>query len=184
MASTCPAAPARRAKAKRRAIIPDPRNDENLAVAQTHLAIIRFHNRVVDTLPASVPAAQRFEQAREKVTKHYQWMLRTDYLPRICARTGRQRVRQRPQGVRGRRDADRRPDDADRVLGGAFRLGHSMVRAGLQLEPDLRRRRRHAGPPVRVHGAQRDLGGKPRLPSTWIADFRRLYDFGEAGGAI
>ena len=40
---------------KRKAVIPDPRNDENLAVAQTHLAMIRFHNRVVDTLPASVP---------------------------------------------------------------------------------------------------------------------------------
>ena len=36
---------------KPKAIIPDPRNDENLAVAQTHLAMIRFHNRVVDTLP-------------------------------------------------------------------------------------------------------------------------------------
>ena len=45
------------AAAKRKAIIPDPRNDENLAVAQTHLAMIRFHNRVVDTLPASVPPA-------------------------------------------------------------------------------------------------------------------------------
>ncbi|HYZ11932.1 MAG TPA: peroxidase family protein, partial [Actinomycetota bacterium] len=73
------------AAAKRRAVIPDARNDENLAVAQTHLAFIRFHNRVVDTLPGSVPAAQRFATAREKVIKHYQWMLRTDYLPRICA---------------------------------------------------------------------------------------------------
>ncbi len=50
---------------KRKAIIPDPRNDENLAVAQTHLALIRFHNRVVDTLPASVPPAQRFAVARK-----------------------------------------------------------------------------------------------------------------------
>src|ERR671925_952644 len=73
------------ARAKRRAIIPDPRNDENLAVAQTHLAMIRFHNRVVDTLPASVPEAKRFQRARGIVTRHYQWMLRTDYLPRICA---------------------------------------------------------------------------------------------------
>ena len=37
--------------AKRKALIPDPRNDENLIVAQTHLAMIRFHNRVVDKLP-------------------------------------------------------------------------------------------------------------------------------------
>src|SRR2546430_3163054 len=70
---------------KRTAIIPDPRNDENLAVAQTHCAFIRFHNRVVDTLPASVPTTQRFREARKIVTKHYQWMVRTDYLPRICA---------------------------------------------------------------------------------------------------
>ena len=42
---------------KRKAIIPDPRNDENLAVAQLHLAMIRFHNRVVDTLPSNVPRA-------------------------------------------------------------------------------------------------------------------------------
>ena len=32
------------------ALIPDKRNDENLAVAQTHLAMIRFHNRVVARL--------------------------------------------------------------------------------------------------------------------------------------
>src|SRR3954452_13206853 len=68
---------------KRKAITPDTRNDENLAVAQTHLAMIRFHNRVVDTLPASVAPSQRFAHARGKVTRHYQWMLRTDYLPRI-----------------------------------------------------------------------------------------------------
>ena len=47
--------------------------------------MIRFHNRVVDTLPGSVPTALRFSTARELVTKHYQWMLRTDFLPRICA---------------------------------------------------------------------------------------------------
>ena len=41
--------------AKRKALIPDPRNDENLAVAQTHCAMIRFHNRVVDTQLGGVP---------------------------------------------------------------------------------------------------------------------------------
>src|SRR5918995_1481925 len=46
---------------KRKAIIPDPRNDENLAVAQTHLAMIRFHNRVVDTKLGGVPAKQNLK---------------------------------------------------------------------------------------------------------------------------
>ncbi|HYH35400.1 MAG TPA: peroxidase family protein, partial [Nocardioides sp.] len=68
----------------RRVLIPDFRNDENLAVAQTHLAMIRFHNRVVDDLGSSVPTAQRFRRARRDVVLHYQWMLRHDYLPRIC----------------------------------------------------------------------------------------------------
>ena len=104
-------------RAKRKAIIPDPRNDENLAVAQTHLAMIRFHNRVLDTPARLGPAGQRFATARELVTKHYQWMIRTDYLPRICRPSAVNNVfNQRPQGVRGRRHADRRADDADRVL--------------------------------------------------------------------
>ncbi|MCA1846071.1 MAG: hypothetical protein LC792_23335 [Actinobacteria bacterium] len=31
-------------------LIPDTRNDENLVIAQTHTAFIRFHNRVVEDL--------------------------------------------------------------------------------------------------------------------------------------
>ena len=34
--------------------------------------------------PPRSPPAQRFRAARKIVTKHYQWMVRTDYLPRIC----------------------------------------------------------------------------------------------------
>ncbi len=30
-------------------------------------------------------SVQKFREARKIVTKHYQWMVRTDYLPRICA---------------------------------------------------------------------------------------------------
>ena len=85
-ASTSRAATGTTAAAKRKAIIPDPRNDENLAVAQTHLAFIRFHNRVVDTLPGVGARSTALRAGpRAIVTKHYQWMIRTDYLPRICA---------------------------------------------------------------------------------------------------
>ena len=35
-----------------RAIIGDARNDENLFIAQLHLAFLRFHNRVVDACKA------------------------------------------------------------------------------------------------------------------------------------
>ena len=72
---------------REKALIPDARNDENLAVAQTHLAFIRFHNRVVDKLAGRGGAGgQLFETARDLVVRHYQWMLRTDFLPRITNR--------------------------------------------------------------------------------------------------
>src|SRR5687768_6687381 len=114
---------------KRKAIIPDPRNDENLAVAQTHLAMIRFHNRVVDTLPASVPPAQRFAEARDIVTRHYQWMIRTDYLPRVCApgvvnnvfNNGRKAFE---VGV----PATNVPTMPIEFSVAGFRLGHAMIR--------------------------------------------------------
>ena len=110
------------------ALIPDARNDENLAVAQTHLALIRFHNRVVDTI-APGPAATMFEAARERVVKHYQWMLRTDYLPRIVDPGIVEDV-----FTNGRTlfETSAAPGDAPTMpiefSVAAFRLGHSMVR--------------------------------------------------------
>jgi hypothetical protein len=173
-----------RAAARRRAVIPDPRNDENLAVAQTHLAFIRFHNRVVDSLPSSVPRAQRFARARELVVRHYQWMLRHDYLPRVCARSvvadvfrnGRKvfEVGASPMDV---------PTMPIEFSVAAFRLGHSMVRADYSWN-----RRFDLGSGTldllfEFSAGSGTLGGGRRLPSNWIADFRRLYDFREAGRA-
>jgi Animal haem peroxidase len=168
--------------AKRRAIIPDPRNDENLAVAQTHLAFVRFHNRVVDTLPASVPPAQRFARARELVTKHYQWMLRTDYLPRICARAvvtdvfrnGRKafEVGAPPTAV---------PTMPIEFSVAAFRLGHSMIRPAYNWNRIFDSGSGTLHLLFEFSGGSGTIGGSLRLPSNWIADFRRLFDFNEAG---
>jgi len=170
------------AAAKRRAIIPDPRNDENLVVAQTHLAFIRFHNRVVDTLPASVPAAQRFAQARELVTKHYQWMLRTDYLPRICARGV---VNDVFNNGRKAFEVGATPTDVPTMpiefSVAAFRLGHSMIRRAYNWNKIFDDGSGTLDLLFTFSGGSGNFFGEPRLPSNWIADFRRLYDFKEAG---
>ena len=169
---------------KRRAIIPDPRNDENLAVAQTHLALIRFHNRVVDTLPSSVPPSQRFARARELTTKHYQWMLRTDYLPRVCAarvvdsvfNSGRKvfETGASPMSV---------PAMPIEFSIAAFRLGHSMIRASYNWNRIFDSGGGSLDLLFAFSGLSGNLGGRQRLPSNWIADLRRLYDFKEAGRA-
>ncbi len=168
---------------RRRAVIPDPRNDENLAVAQTHCAFIRFHNRVVDTLPRSVPPSQRFAKAREIVTRHYQWMVRTDLLPRICARAVVADV-----FTRGRKAfevgvaATDVPTMPIEFSVAAYRLGHSMVRQAYNWNARFPGGAGSLDLLFLFSGTSGDLGGNPRLPSNWIADFRRLYDFaGEAG---
>jgi hypothetical protein len=168
-------------KKKRRAIIPDKRNDENLAVAQHHLAFIRFHNRVVDTLPASVPPSQKFATARELVTKHYQWMIRTDYLPRIAAKgvvndvfnNGRKafEVGVTPTDV---------PTMPIEFSVAAFRLGHSMIRRAYNWNKIFDDGSGTLDLLFVFSATGGDLGGEDRLASIWIADFRRLYDFKEA----
>ena len=162
------------------ATIPDERNDENLAVGQIHLAMIRFHNRVVDSIPTSVPPAERFQRARRSVTKHYQWMIRTDYLPQICGPSivtnvfnhGRKafEVGALPTSL---------PTMPVEFSVAAFRLGHSMIRADYNWNKHF--------PAATLDqlfdfsGLMGHLGVGNPLPSIWIADFRRLFDFAQAG---
>ena len=162
------------------ATIPDRRNDENLAVGQIHLAMIRFHNRVVDTLPPAIPPAQRFQEARKIVTKHYQWMLRTDYLPRICAPSIVTKVFSQGRKIH---EVGVAPTSLPKMpiefAVAAFRLGHSMVRA------DYRWNKHFEGASLgdlfAFSGLNGGLGPGSPLPSVWIADFRRLFNFGQAG---
>ena len=70
------------------AFIADARNDENLIVAQLHIAFLRFHNAVVDWLQANEPNdyprrkrsdVQLFERARQLTRWHYQWLVVNDF---------------------------------------------------------------------------------------------------------
>ena len=167
---------------RRRAKIPDLRNDENLAVAQHHAAMIRFHNRVVGALGAGVPPADRFERARRRVVLHYQWMLKTDYLPRICDSAvvtdvfaGGRKV------VEPGADPFSMPRMPVEFSIGAFRLGHSMVRESYAWNARFPSGSASLDLLFLFSGTSGDLGGDPTLPSNWIADWRRLYRFAQIG---
>jgi hypothetical protein len=163
---------------RRLALIPDKRNDENLAVGQTHLAFIRFHNRVVDTLPAAVPVAQRFTEARKKVVMHYQWMIRTDFLPRICSPAVVTNVfNQGRKAFEVGAPPDQVPTMPVEFSVAAFRLGHAMIRAEYKWNKHFPNAT--LGQLFEFSGLSGDLGGGDRLPSIWIADFRRLFNFGQ-----
>jgi len=201
-----------KASQRREALIPDARNDENLIVAQTHLAFIRFHNRTVDTLASKgIPSRLLFPVARELVVRHYHWMLRTDFLPRIVEpaivddvfKKGRQFFEVVPEPSKRHRlrsfmhlQPGDHPTMPVEFAVAAYRLGHSMIRnsyewnrvfsaegpgpsASLPLLFQFSGTSGTLSPDGPV--SDPDSGSFERLPTNWIADFRRLYDFGEAG---
>jgi hypothetical protein len=66
-----------------RALIGDPRNDENLVVSQLQSTFLRFHNAVVDRVAADHPAwpgDDQFKEAQRLVRWHYQWIVIYDFL--------------------------------------------------------------------------------------------------------
>jgi Animal haem peroxidase len=164
-------------------LIPDHRNDENLAVGQTHLAFIRFHNRVIKEL-SSVPQAKRFAKARRAVVKHYQWMIRHDYLPRICEPSvvddvfanGRKLFE--PQAGTSR--ATSMPIEFSVA---AFRLGHSMIRGEYQWNAIFQDGGGTLVALFSFSGTGGNLSENSPLPGIWPADWRRLFDFPAAGHA-
>ena len=145
--------------AKRRALIPDPRNDENLVVAQTHLAMIRFHNKVVDKLPARVPAGAAVHpgpQARDAA-------LPVADAARLPAADLRSPAVVDDVFTNGRKLVE--PDAVPTAIPtmpvefsvAAFRLGHSMVRAAYNWNRRFPGERGLAGLPVPFSGTSGDL---------------------------
>src|SRR6185295_13620350 len=61
--------------ATERAIIADPRNDENVIVSQLHAIFLRFHNRMVEENPDA-----DFSGVQQLVRWHYQWVVLYDFL--------------------------------------------------------------------------------------------------------
>jgi hypothetical protein len=120
-----------------RALVGDPRNDENIIVTQLQLLFIHFHNRVVDRVIARDDTLRRdtaFAAARELVLWHYQWIVVHDFLPKIVGKKMADSVL--PPAGRGKRptvdlhffDSKAKPFMPVEFSGAAYRFGHSMVR--------------------------------------------------------
>ncbi len=122
-----------------KALLGDPRNDENVMIAGLHCAHILFYNRVLDELGAfsleAFPSVRRadlsnrymrFLAAREVTLWHYQWLLVNEHLPQIA---GQAMV----DDVLARGNRCYRPPARDAFMpiefgAAAYRFGHSMVR--------------------------------------------------------
>lgn len=97
-----------------RALIGDPRNDENLFVSQLHLQFLLFHNAVLRLIEtggvdgtfgrSSEETGHDFEFARRLVRWHYQWLMVNEFLPMLIEPTALQAahaITGVPQGTGG-----------------------------------------------------------------------------------
>ena len=64
--------------------IADHRNNENVLVRQVHAMFLKLHNLIAAQLPRELDAPKRFITARAYVRWQYQWLVRHDFLARIC----------------------------------------------------------------------------------------------------
>jgi hypothetical protein len=166
------------------ALIGDPRNDENLLVAQTHLAFLKFHNAVCDRLLADGTAAEEaFAEARRLVTWHYQYLVLHDWVDRLCGDGTVARILHDGRKVYR---FQKRPYMPVEFSAAAYRLGHSMVRQRYSHnrvfpDADFGLLFDFTGLSGRLIGdlAPEQPSGplpQPVLPSNWIIDWRRFHE--------
>lgn len=150
-----------------RAIIGDPRNDENRVISQIQLAMIRFHNHVVDTLKGEHPELRRaelFEEARQTATWHYQHAVVFDFLTALCGDA----VVEDILGCGRRYYCGGHPYIPVEFSVAAYRFGHSMIPLKVQTQK---------------HGAKHDLFGSvlgsgftPLASPDAVVDMHEIFD--------
>jgi len=131
------------------ALLGDGRNDENVVISQLHLAMLRFHNAVVDRLRATptltgMSPERIFQMAQRQVRWHYQWIVLNEFLPLTIGQelvTDILRNGTRFYTIDDPFSSDRfRDRDRDRAAlipiewaVAAYRFGHSQVRPSYRL---------------------------------------------------
>ncbi|WP_417670318.1 peroxidase family protein [Roseibium sp.] len=173
-----------------RAVIGDDRNDENLAVAQVHLAMARFHNVVVDHSdqiggPGGDTSEEAFKFARKRVRWQYQWLIVNDYLPRVCdPNVLSDTIRDGAPVYTGffkanGGDSNRLPMPLEFSVA-AFRFGHTMARADYDWNRFFGRNGdllpRATFQQLFQFTGSGGMRGAPTLPSNWPADWSRMAD--------
>ncbi len=171
-------------------------------MAQTHLAFLKFHNKVIDHLGNGTGAfkgAALFEEARRIVSWHYQWIVLFDFVERLTEPGLVRRIKHDGRRFYRFRTTPYMPVE---FAAAAYRLGHSMVREvyahnriftpgpGGAAPATLKFLFDFTGKSGTIVGdlAANDVGGPgqpmKRLPSNWVIDWRRFYDFAAAAPPV
>jgi len=162
-----------------RAIIGDPRNDENVIVSQLQGMWHRFHNRLAKDHETDTETAKswRFAHVQGEVRFYYQWMLLHDFLPKIVSGDVLDEILRPSAGGFTVEKKDLKffhpRDEAFMPLefsAAAYRFGHSMVRPGYKLN--------HGTDVLPLFNVTTnvDMRGFQRPRPTWALDWRRFID--------
>src|SRR5215216_1839451 len=167
-----------------RALIGDPRNDENIIIGQLHLAFIKFHDRVVDRVKADkdLSGSALFDEARRLVPWHYQWVVVHDFLRRVAGDAVVDDILKNPDAPTGPTvdlkffEWQNQPFIPVEFSVAAYRFGHSMIRPSYDLNEvvtDVPIFSGKARP-----GNLEHLGGFRRLPAFWTIDWSHFVKIG------
>lgn len=166
----------------KRALIGDPRNDENVIVSQLHATFLRFHNRIADLLHG---ADADFHTVQRLVRWHYQWVVLHDFLPTIIGRPMLESIL--PHLARGTSILQDRPDlrfyhprhepfMPVEFSVAAYRFGHSMVRPIYRLNTTLADRQVIFSLDPNVP----NLTGFREFPAQWAIEWNLFFALGPA----
>ncbi|MEP6199978.1 MAG: peroxidase family protein, partial [Marinomonas sp.] len=163
-------------------IIGDARNDENLIVAQLHLAFLRFHNAIVDQLDPTLSDEERFQAAKRQTILTYQWLVLNDYCAALCVAGVLADALNAPaaESYRGfSQGAQIMPLEFSVA---AFRFGHSMIRPEYHFNrnfgPNGELGRAPLSELFRFTGSG-GLAGASRLSDLWVIDWNNFLPAGD-----
>jgi nucleoid-associated protein YgaU len=155
----------------RAALIGDPRNDENLIVAQLHVAFLKAHNALVDQ-------GLRFEQARRLLRQHYQHIVIHDFLRRVVDPAIVDDIL-----ANGNRWFNGLTEPTFMPLEFAvacYRFGHTLIRNVYDFNLNFNRDGQGPDAPLDLlftfTALSGQIGGLDTLPENWIIEWENFVD--------
>jgi hypothetical protein len=112
------------------AIIVETRNDENQILSQLHVALLLFHNNVVDALNI-----KDFNSAQRAVVSYYQWATLHDFMPTLFGQSVIDDLASGKHQVYDPGADVARPIMPVEFSTAAYRFGHSLVRNAYSMNP-------------------------------------------------
>jgi hypothetical protein len=161
------------------ALIGDKRNDENTFVSQIQLTFLKFHNEILKT-----KGKGDFSETQRIVRWHYQWVVIHDWLKRLC---GKKLVDAMLAGdCCGSAKLcfykyEHYPFMPVEFSAAAYRLGHSMIRGGYAINPNVRLPTFKSDDVV---SPTDDFRGFKKMPPGWTIQWSRFFDFSGQPGVV